>query len=90
MWTETENIDDIAVSTCLIEGGYEMLMHIPWNSIGGKPEQGDIWGFDIIINDRDSGVRRDLQMVWSGCYEGERTYLMEQYHDPKRFGMLFL
>jgi len=90
VWTETENIDDIAVSTCLIEGGYEMLMHIPWNSIGGKPEQGDIWGFDIIINDRDSGVRRDLQMVWSGCYEGERTYLMEQYHDPKRFGMLFL
>jgi len=90
VWSETENIGKIAVSTCLIEDGYEILMHIPWSSIGGKPEKGEIWGFDIIINDRDSGVRRDLQMVWSGCYEGERIYLREQYHDPKRFGLLIL
>ncbi len=88
--TEINDLDSIGVSTCITDEGYEVLMSIPWSSIGGRPKEGDIWGFDIIVNDRDSGVRRDLQMIWSGCYENERTYLMEQNHNPKRFGLLLL
>ncbi|NSW89771.1 MAG: heparinase II/III family protein [Firmicutes bacterium] len=86
--TDIGNLDSIGVSTYLTADGYEMLLDIPWECIGGRPESGDLWGFDLIVNDRDSGVRRDLQMVWSGCMPGERTYLMQQYHNPKRFGLL--
>ena len=40
------------------------------------------------MNDRDSGVRRDLQLIWSGAYPGERLYLREDHHDPERFGLI--
>lgn len=86
--TDIKDLDNIGLSVHMTSEGYEMLLDIPWECIGGKPNDGDLWGFDIIINDRDSGVRRDLQMLWSGCLKGERTYLMEQFHNPVRFGLL--
>jgi len=86
--TNIKNLDNIGVSTCETDHGYEILLDIPWELIGGMPDKGDLWGFDIIINDRDSGIRRDLQMVWSGCAEDERIYLMQQFHNKARFGTL--
>ncbi len=88
--TEIKEIHRIGVSTYLANEGYEILMLIPWDCIGGKPKKGVVWGFDLIINDRDSGIRRDLQMIWTGCCEDERTYLMDKEHNPQRFGLLLL
>lgn len=86
--TNIEDISRIGISVKKGEKGYETLVAIPWELIGGRPKSGDLWGFDLIINDRDSGVRRDLQMIWSGCAADERTYLMQEHHNPKRFGLI--
>ena len=84
--TLIEDPDDIGVSTQLISEGYEVFIDIPWNKIGGQPQNMSFLGFDLLINDRDSGIRRDMQMIWSGDGENERIYLKQEQHDPTRFG----
>jgi hypothetical protein len=86
--TNIEDISRIGISMHKNDNGYEALVAIPWEIIGGRPSSGDLWGFDLIINDRDSGVRRDLQMVWSSCASDERIYLMQEHHNPRRFGLI--
>ena len=86
-----ENIrhpEEISLSIQKTEDGYELLADIPFHCLGGAPEQGEVWGFDLLVNDRDSGVRRDLQLIWSGALPGERLYLREDHHDASRFGMI--
>lgn len=72
----------------LNDTGYEAFIDIPWENIGGIPKTGEVMGFDIILNDRDTGERRDFQMVWSGCFDDERIYLKEDSHNPLRLGSL--
>ncbi|MFO7636704.1 MAG: sugar-binding protein, partial [Clostridia bacterium] len=81
-------LEKIGVSVVETEEGYEVFLDIPWECVGGAPAAGERRGFDIIVNDRDRGVRRDLQMVWSGCQEDERIYLREDHHNPDRFGVV--
>ncbi|MFA7672839.1 MAG: heparinase II/III family protein [Clostridia bacterium] len=83
-----KDIKEISVTVYMTEKGYDICLDIPFHCLGGAPVKGDVWGFDIILNDRDSGVRRDLMMYWSGAYKNERTYMCDTLHDPKRFGML--
>lgn len=86
-----ENIrhpEEISLSIHTTEQGYSLLADIPFQCLGGKPDQGEIWGFDLLVNDRDSGVRRDLQLIWSGVYPGERLYLREDHHAQERFGLI--
>lgn len=83
-----KNIIDIAVSIGATQDGYDVCIDIPFHCIGGKPLPNEVWGFDIIINDRDSGVRRDLMAYWSGTLDSEWTYMCETLHDPRKFGLL--
>lgn len=80
--------EEISVSVHRTNDGYAILMDIPFTSLGGAPQPGTVWGFDLIVNDRDRGVRRDMQMIWSGALPGERTYLREDHHNPDRFGII--
>ena len=82
------DINRIGVSVVYTMVGYDTFLDIPWNIIGGIPNKGDIIGFDIIVNDRDTGERRDFQMLWSGCEINERIYLKEDKHQPTRYGLL--
>lgn len=84
------HIEKIGVSTNIVSNGYEITLMIPWECLGGLPIADSLIGFDVIVNDRDSGVRRDLQMLWSGCLENERIYLREDSHNPIRFGLLHI
>ena len=86
--TNIKDNNGVGISIHKTEMGYESLLAIPWELIGGRPNSGDLWGFDLIINDRDSGARRDLQMVWTGCAADERIYLLQEHHNPKRFGLI--
>ncbi|MBN2853394.1 MAG: heparinase II/III family protein [Clostridia bacterium] len=83
-----KNMEKIGVSTAKTADGYVMMLSIPFECIGQNPAGDTLLGFDMIINDRDSGVRRDRQMIWSGCTPGERTYLKQDTHSPLRFGLL--
>ena len=78
----------IGVSGKVTKDGYELLISIPFAMIGGTPEDGEEVGFDLVINDRDKGVRRDKQMIWSGARKGERTYLKEIKHPDECYGIL--
>lgn len=78
----------IGVSSKVTKDGYELLISIPFAVIGGTPEDGEEVEFDLVINDRDKGVRRDKQMIWSGARKGERTYLKEIKHPDECYGIL--
>ena len=80
--------EEISVSVRRTPEGYAVLLDIPFTSLGGAPQPGAVWGFDLIVNDRDRGVRRDMQMIWSGALPGERTYRREDHHNPDRFGVI--
>lgn len=75
------------VSSAIREDGYEVLVSLPFEVIGGRPEHQETLGFDVIVNDRDTGVRRDRQMIWSGA-RGLRTYLREAAHPGETYGIL--
>ena len=86
-----ENIahpEEISLSIHTVPDGYALLADIPFTCLGGAPEKGELWGFDLLVNDRDSGVRRDLQLIWSGAQPGERLYLREDHHNADRFGLI--
>ncbi len=80
--------EEVSLSIYETEKGYNLLADIPFSSLGGAPKKGEVWGFDLVLNDRDSGVRRDLQMIWSGALPDERIYLREGSHSPRRFGII--
>ncbi len=88
----SKNIEDITAISLTMnqrENGYDVAMVLPFDCIGGKPEKNDIWGFDIIVSDRDSGVRREFMAYLSPALEGERVYMRgEDSHSPQRFVLL--
>jgi len=45
-------------------GGYIMEIKIPWATLGGTPSAGSFIGFDIGVDDNDTGVR-DSKIDWS-------------------------
>lgn len=86
--TELAPIGAIGVSSEATKDGYDLLVSIPFEVIGGMPEDGEKVEFDLVINDRDKGVRRDKQMIWSGARKGERTYLKNMKHPDECYGIL--
>jgi len=84
-----KDVSAISLSMNKTIQGYDVCIDIPFHCIGGIPSVGDIWGFDVVLSDRDSGVRRELIAYWSGALVGERTYMCgETDHDPRRYGLL--
>lgn len=84
-----KDVSAISLSMNKTIQGYDVCIDIPFHCIGGRPSIGDIWGFDVVLSDRDSGVRRELIAYWSGALVGERTYMCgETDHDPRRYGLI--
>jgi hypothetical protein len=47
--------------------GYRHEIQLPWSvMIGGAPQQGQLIGIDVMINDDDNGGDRDSQVAWHG------------------------
>lgn len=64
-----------------------MMEGVPF-SCGASSIRGcERMGFDLVLNDRDTGEQRDRQMIWSGAC-GQRTYLKEASHPDGKFGVL--
>lgn len=80
-------VKSAGVSSDIKDGGYEILLRLPFEMIGGMPKGGEGMGFDLVLNDQDTGERRDRQMIWSGAC-GQRTYLKETAHLDGKFGVL--
>lgn len=78
----------LGVSAEQTEAGYFLTVSIPFSEIGGKPAVGEQMEFDVVINDRDQGVRRDKQMIWSGNPRAVRTYLKEVKHPDGQYGSI--
>lgn len=78
----------IGVSGEAVRDGYYVLVSIPFAAIGGLPVSGEQIEFDLILNDRDTGVRRDKQMIWSGVYRDMRTYLKDTAHTDYCYGVI--
>lgn len=78
----------IGISAELGKHGYSVLVSIPFTEIGGMPVAGEQIEFDVVVNDRDQGVRRDKQMIWSGTREEIRTYLKGTDHPDGFYGRL--
>ncbi|WP_438446362.1 sugar-binding protein [Gorillibacterium sp. sgz5001074] len=49
-----------------IPGGYSIELAIPWVSLGLTPAEGMLIGFDVAVNDEDTGNGRDSQIMWAG------------------------
>lgn len=55
-------------------GESDFEFRISWSILGGKPEKGQVIGFDIAINDDDDGSTAENQYTWSGQTHVEATY----------------
>ncbi|MFA5341917.1 MAG: heparinase II/III family protein [Clostridia bacterium] len=89
MTKSIKDVTGISLSMNKTDCGYDVCADIPFHCIGGKPVNGELWGFDLAVSDRDSGVRRELIAYWSGALPNERTYMCgEDDHDPRRFGLI--
>jgi hypothetical protein len=63
--------------------GYRMEIKLNWTSIGVTPTEDQLAGFNIMVNDDDSGGSRDKQMAWVS-----KTDSMVQ--KPSDFGIVLL
>ncbi|CAM4217749.1 hypothetical protein PAEN110709_02030 [Paenibacillus endophyticus] len=69
----------ITVASALRTGGYRIEVKIPWSTLGKTPSSSMTFGFDLMINDDDTGGTRDSQMAWS---DGTAN----AYQSPSLFG----
>ncbi len=59
--------------TELTDSGYESEFRISMDAIG-NPEQGDIIGFTVAVNDDDNGDSNERQIIWCGSAHTEASY----------------
>src|SRR5207302_6681869 len=69
-----------------VHGGYNLAVKIPWSSIGVSPFNGKSIGFDIEINDNDSGNANKTREATSGWYSTST----QAYNNPSVFGTAIL
>lgn len=61
-------------SSVISDTQYDYEFQISWDILGGKPEPGEIIGFDVAINDDDDGDTLENQYTWSGATHEEHSY----------------
>ncbi len=64
-------------------GGYELETVIPWKTLNIKPVAGRKLGFDVQINDDDTGRSRDAKLAWNANSD-------TAWKNPQMFGQLVL
>ena len=62
-------------------GGYITEVRVPWSSIGGVPEYGDLMGFEVMVGDDDTGGDRDSKLVWTDETDNS-------WNNPSLFGVV--
>jgi gliding motility-associated-like protein len=60
-------------------GGYIIEIKIPWTTLGGAPNNGDLIGFDVHVNDDDDGGGRDSKIAWNDAID-------IAFNNPSGFG----
>ena len=72
----------VRVSSALREGGYRIRMSVPIAALRASSRHLSAVGFDVAIDDTDTGGYRDTQMVWAGT--------ADNYLNPSFYGTLLL
>jgi uncharacterized repeat protein (TIGR02543 family) len=70
--------DGVIAKSVITDTGYTVEMAIPWNTFGITPAEQIKIGFDIGLNDDDTGGGRTGVLMWSGT--------MDNWQDPANFG----
>ncbi|RVU86243.1 hypothetical protein EOL70_01990 [Leucothrix sargassi] len=63
--------------------GYQLETTIPWSTLNVRPKHGHRVGFDIQVNDDDSGNQRDAKLAWNAKSD-------QAWKNPRMFGELVL
>ncbi|WP_146201413.1 CBM9 family sugar-binding protein [Leucothrix arctica] len=66
-----------------VANGYQLETTIPWTTLNVKPKHGHRVGFDIQVNDDDSGDQRDAKLAWNAKTD-------QAWKNPRMFGELVL
>lgn len=72
---------DFDMSTTV--SGYTFEARIPWSTLGGTGQAGDIHGFDFHVNDDDNGGTRDGKLSWNAPTD-------DAWQDTQLFGLIKL
>ncbi|MEK3883744.1 sugar-binding protein [Paenibacillus sp. PL2-23] len=60
-------------ASAAIPGGYAVELAIPWINLGLTAGAGLDFGFDLAVNDDDTGGVREGQLVWSGIADNYKN-----------------
>ena len=63
--------------------GYILELQIPWANFSYNPQGGDYIGFDLMLNDDDNGLGRDLKKSWASKTD-------DAWSNPSVFGTIIL
>ena len=66
-----------------LANGYQLETTIPWTTLNVRPKHGHVVGFDIQVNDDDSGDQRDAKLAWNAQSD-------QAWKNPQMFGQLVL
>ena len=66
-----------------LANGYQLETTIPWTTLKVRPKNGHRIGFDIQVNDDDTGNQRDAKLAWNAKVD-------EAWKNPQMFGELVL
>ncbi len=77
--TTNNNTSGVLHKWASTPGGYTVELAIPWTKLGVTPSNSMTIGFDVGVNDDDTGGGRDSQMLWT-------TPTAFAYRDTSGFG----
>jgi len=81
--TPRHGINQIRQKMLKTKTGYNLETSIPWATLNIRPTTGKRLGFDVHINDDDTGQERDGKMAWNAKSD-------QSWRNPRLFGELVL
>jgi hypothetical protein len=81
--TPSKKIHAVKHRMVKLPNGYQLETTIPWNTLNVRPKSGHRVGFDIQVNDDDSGDQRDAKLAWNARSD-------QAWKNPQMFGELVL
>ncbi|MCK5727220.1 MAG: CBM9 family sugar-binding protein [Thiotrichaceae bacterium] len=66
-----------------VKNGYQLATAIPWSTLKVRPTPGKRIGFDVQVNDDDTGRSRDGKIAWNANSD-------KAWKNPQMFGQLVL
>lgn len=81
--TPSQKIHAVKHRMVKLANGYQLETTIPWTTLNVRPKNGHRIGFDIQVNDDDSGDQRDAKLAWNARTD-------QAWKNPQMFGELIL